>query len=69
MPKGKMNKKKKAILVGWIGIVNGKPFFQNTSDAYSEPGKPLTPIADIYRNFGDAKKRFQQVRCIKVFTE
>lgn len=54
--------------VGWIGIVDDDPYFQQkTSNEYREAGEPPALVAEIFKRKRDASKRFQVVR--RVFIE
>ena len=47
--------------LGWIGIVDGKPFWEKTADDYVSPGGPLVPMLTIYKSKKEARKRFDDV--------
>ena len=47
--------------IGWIGIVDGKPFFETTTDDYVELGENGIPVVDVYKTRKEARKRFEQV--------
>jgi hypothetical protein len=48
--------------IGWVGFVNDKPYFENTTDDYSTNGSESTPVVDVYKKKKEAKKRFQDIR-------
>lgn len=51
----------KFIQIGWMGIVNDKPYFEGTIDSYSLPENKSIPVADIFKSKKEARKRFERV--------
>lgn len=49
---------------GWYGVVDGKPYWEDTFDTYTDRGKPV-PTLTIYRTRAEVLKRFQAVRRVK----
>ena len=50
--------------LGWIGIVDGKPFWEETADDYMSPGGPLVPMLTIYKSKKEARKHFEEVQLV-----
>jgi hypothetical protein len=50
--------------IGYVGIVDGKPCFDNTTDNYVALGEGPIPVADVYKTKKEARKRFQEIRSV-----
>ena len=53
-------------MIGYIGIVDGKPFFEDTSDDYVKLGEDSIPMLEVYRSKKEARKRFQEIRPVYI---
>ena len=52
--------------IGWVGYSDGKPFFEETYDDYSEIDNKSFDSTHIFKNKKIARKRFQDVRRVYV---
>lgn len=53
--------------IGYVGITDGKPFFEDTTDDYVLGGRSI-PIVDVYRSKKEARKRFREIRPVYIPT-
>ena len=59
--------KKKAS--GWVGYVDGKPCWERAVDEYVELGSPPFLSVVVYKTKKDARRRFQDVRPVRLASE
>jgi len=53
-------------LIGYVGIVNGKPDFCPTTDDYVGIGEDGVQAANIFKSRREARKRYQQVAAVYI---
>ena len=51
--------------LGWIGYTDNRPFFEETTDDYSDFGLSI-PTVIVYKTKKEARKRFEDVRPVFV---
>ena len=61
-----MSAKRKVLFAGWVGIVEGKPYFEKVSDNYSETGENVIRV-EVFRSRMQAKKRFEKVALVSTY--
>lgn len=47
--------------IGWVGIVDNKPFFEDTHDGYVKLNDDPIPVTNIFKSKKEARKRFEAV--------
>jgi len=56
-----MKKKQKLLKrIGWVGLVNNKPYYEPTTDNYCSWGEEIQAV-NIYKSKRDAKRRYQTI--------
>jgi len=54
--------------IGWVGIVKGKPYFEEVTDNYVENFSPGVQAVNIYKSKKEAKRRFKAVKDVFIKT-
>ena len=55
--------------IGWAGFSDGKAFFEDTSDDYTQYNEDGTPVLNVFKVKKEARKRFDDVREVFVKEE
>jgi hypothetical protein len=55
--------------IGYVGIVNDKPYYENATDDYVKLGGKSFQSVEVYRSRREAKKRFQKVVRVFILTQ
>ena len=56
-------KNRKSRVVGWIGFSDGKPFFEQIRDGYSDG---LVWRVELFKSRKAARLRFEHVECVEL---
>lgn len=55
--------------IGWVGIVNSKPYFEKTTDDYVGILSSSIQSVVVYKSKKEAKRRFEVVRPVFIDEE